>query len=131
MTSPYKQARREDFVHQLAVYLSGNAAEMSILLEMHNPHAQVWARVRGALPHLGWATVEETEVFLNEFLFDKKDETGAIGVTPQPGLCNDRHARGYLCVRPEKHEGMHHSVSIAGFRQQWAIGDSDFDQEDE
>lgn len=60
------------FVKELANYLVGNQAHMSILLEMNNPLAQQWAKLRNATPVFGWVTVEEAEKILTSFLFGEE-----------------------------------------------------------
>jgi len=60
-------SRREEFIRALAEYLAGNAAHMSILLEMGRPEAQLWAKLRGATPLRGWQSVEEAEKELSEW----------------------------------------------------------------
>lgn len=61
--------RKAEFIKALAKWLAGpNSAHMSILLEMKNPQAEMWARIRDATPISGWASVEEAERVLTEFL---------------------------------------------------------------
>jgi hypothetical protein len=49
---------RDIFIRALAEYLVGNAA-LSIKLEMGDPAARLWAKVRGATPLSGYPTVDE------------------------------------------------------------------------
>lgn len=58
---------REEFIKELAVYLSGNLAEMSIRLEMKKPDAIQWSKIRRSTPVSGWVTVEETEEILRKW----------------------------------------------------------------
>lgn len=56
-----KGSRRE-FVRALAEFLAGpRSAEMSIMLEMLNPEAMRWAKLRDATPLMGWPSVDEAE----------------------------------------------------------------------
>jgi hypothetical protein len=60
--------RRKNFLHALAVFLSGDSARKSIDLEMGKPYAKEWAALRNATPIFGYLTVEETELQLTEFI---------------------------------------------------------------
>lgn len=65
-------ASKEEFIKQLAIYLVGDQAHMSILLSMPPGMAQAeakkWAELRGKTPLFGYPTVEEAEAELTEFL---------------------------------------------------------------
>ena len=67
--------RRREFIHHLAVFLSGNPAEKSIRLEMAAKSGNLegslineWATCRTWSGIRGYATIEETEQQLIEFL---------------------------------------------------------------
>jgi hypothetical protein len=61
-------SRRDLFIEQLAVYLVGDQARMSILCGLHSPHALAWATLRGYTPLLEYPTVEEATATLRAFL---------------------------------------------------------------
>ena len=56
------------FVHQLALYLVGNQAEMSIRLQMGRKDAEAWAALRDTTPLRGYPTVDQAEEQLREWL---------------------------------------------------------------
>ena len=62
---------KKRFLHQLAVFLVGDQAKKSILLEMPTmvrDLAEEWAALRDETPLFGYPTVEEAEEILTEFL---------------------------------------------------------------
>lgn len=59
---------KEEFIKQLAIYLVGDQAKKSILLQMGNEEALQWAKLRSMTPLFGYPTVEEAEAELTEFL---------------------------------------------------------------
>lgn len=59
---------KQRFIQELAQYLVGNQAAMSIGLAMEDPQAIQWARIRQATPLFGYPTVEEAEEILTKFL---------------------------------------------------------------
>lgn len=61
------------FVSELAHFLVGNQAELSLLLSLGDKRAREWARLRATTPLFGNLSVEEAEKELLEFLF--KDVT--------------------------------------------------------
>ena len=64
-----RKARKAEFVRLLAEFLSGkDQAAWSIKLEMKDPVAQIWAKLRAATPLFGWLSIEEAEKVLTEFL---------------------------------------------------------------
>ena len=67
--------RKSAFIRQLAVYLAGNQAEMSIRLQMGRADAQAWAALRDETPLRGYPTVDEAEAQLREWLL-KSAEAG-------------------------------------------------------
>lgn len=56
------------FIHELAVFLVGDQAAMSIKLSLQKPDALAWAKLRNAAPMFGWVSVDEAEKQLTEFL---------------------------------------------------------------
>lgn len=60
--------KKRRFIRQLAVYLADEPARQSIELQMGKPSAQEWARLRQTTPLMGYATVDEAEQLLTEFL---------------------------------------------------------------
>jgi hypothetical protein len=62
------KADKKLFIRGLAEFLAGDAAEMSIRLEMQDPNAQKWAKLLDVTPLFGWLTVEEAEQQLTEWL---------------------------------------------------------------
>lgn len=62
------RVRKKDFVKVLAEYLVGDQVRRSIQLEMADPDAKLWARMRGLTPLLGYPDVEEAERQLAEWL---------------------------------------------------------------
>jgi hypothetical protein len=56
MPSPSQQRH---FLRAVAEYLTTDSARKSVLIEMKNPDALMWAKIRNAGPMLGWATQEE------------------------------------------------------------------------
>lgn len=68
-------ARRPyDFIEALAEYLGGpNQAKQSIKLQMGDPDAKLWAKIRNASPIHGYPTVEETRDILAGFLNVNKE----------------------------------------------------------
>jgi hypothetical protein len=63
-------AMHKSFAHELAQYLVGNQASMSIRLEMGEPAAKAWAKLRSTTPLSGYPTVIEAEKQLTEWLFN-------------------------------------------------------------
>ena len=63
-----KDDRKKAFVTALAHYLVDDAAKMSIRLQMGTDDAKHWAAIRGETPLRGWATFEEAEKQLMEWL---------------------------------------------------------------
>lgn len=59
---------RSQLIEALAEYLSGNAAHMSILLQMDKPEAKAWAKLRSAANIMGNLSVQETVEHLEELL---------------------------------------------------------------
>lgn len=51
--------RKPAFVRELAKYLVGDQAKMSVRLAMGNEDAQRWAALRASTPLFGYPTVEE------------------------------------------------------------------------
>lgn len=49
------------FIHALAELLSRDEARKSIDLELKNPYAIEWAKLRGSSPIFGYTSVEDTE----------------------------------------------------------------------
>ena len=66
--------RRDEFVTTLATYIVGNQAEKSILLQMQKREALEWAALRNTLPMMGWATIEEAELKIRDFLWPKDQQ---------------------------------------------------------
>lgn len=62
------RTKRQEFIHQLAVFLVGDQAKKSIELEMRQESALQWRDLRRKTPLAGWPTVEEAEKELTEFL---------------------------------------------------------------
>lgn len=61
--------QRADFLQALAEYLAGPlSVEHSIRLQLSEPHAVLWAKMRQATPLFGYPTVEEARGQLAEFL---------------------------------------------------------------
>jgi hypothetical protein len=56
------------FINVLAEYLVKNQAEMSIRLEMNEPAALLWAKLRGATPLFGYPTQAEAVTQLRRWL---------------------------------------------------------------
>lgn len=75
------EKRKAHFVRALAEYFCGDQARMSILLEMRRPEALAWAKLRGATPLSGWASVEQAEQQLAEWL--------GIPLAPRPPAPKD------------------------------------------
>jgi hypothetical protein len=63
-----KNERKKRFIRALAEYLAGDQVKHSIGLELGKPESQQWAKLRGETPLFGYATVEEAEATLTEFL---------------------------------------------------------------
>lgn len=59
---------KDRFIHQLATYLTKDAAKMSIMLQMNSPEAKTWADLRGSTPVFGWRDIAETEEILTAWL---------------------------------------------------------------
>lgn len=64
---------RNAFVKALAVFLAGNQAEMSILLQLGRAEGERWRELRRATPLAGYPTVEQAEQELREFLWPEKE----------------------------------------------------------
>jgi len=60
--------KKAAFIKVLAVFLVGEQARKSIMLEMGNTWAREWATLRSATPIEGYPTIEEGERILREFL---------------------------------------------------------------
>ncbi len=60
--------RKLAFVRALAQYLVGDQGIMSIRLEMGDPNAQQWARLRAATPLFGYPTEDEATEQLASWL---------------------------------------------------------------
>ena len=60
--------RKQEFIRALAEYLAGDQARRSIQLQMNNPWAVEWAKLRGLSPVFGYPTVDEAEEALIELL---------------------------------------------------------------
>ena len=58
---------KKEFVQQLANYLAGNQALMSIKLQLRAEDALQWAALRATTPLRGWTTVEEAEIELTNW----------------------------------------------------------------
>lgn len=65
---PTAPTLKEQFIHELALYLCDKQAEKSIWLQMGKPEAQQWSRLLGLTPIRGWSSVEEGEKILREWL---------------------------------------------------------------
>lgn len=61
------QARKRQFIHALAMYLSGDLARKSIECERGTQAGREWSDLRSASPIHGWMDVEETERLLTDF----------------------------------------------------------------
>lgn len=63
-----RMRRKEQLIKALAKYLSHDMGKKSILLEMGDEDAKVWAEVRDASGIMGYADEGETEKHLKELL---------------------------------------------------------------
>ena len=61
------ETRRSQFIHELAIYLVQDQAIQSIKLEMNNPEAKIWQKIRCSTPLFGYPTVEEAEKVLDDW----------------------------------------------------------------
>ena len=59
---------RKKFAQALAQYLVNNEAVMSVKLEMQDPEALVWAKVRAATPLFGYVTAKQAAATLEAWL---------------------------------------------------------------
>ena len=59
---------KRELIKLLAEYISSDAAKKSILLEMKDPDATLWAKIRQAANVFGWLSVEDTEKQLKDLL---------------------------------------------------------------
>jgi len=59
---------KEQFIKELAAYLTSDVALRSIGLQMGKPDAEQWARLINLTPLNGYATPEEAEKVLMDFL---------------------------------------------------------------
>ena len=64
---PEQPGRKGQFIHALAVFISGDAARKSVELERGSYGAREWSELRNASPIFGWMGVEETERLLTDF----------------------------------------------------------------
>lgn len=60
--------RKAMFVRALAEYLVGDQVQKSIELQLGKAEAQVWAKVRGLTPLMGYPSIDEAEQVLTAFL---------------------------------------------------------------
>jgi hypothetical protein len=63
--------RKDLFIDALAEYLVKDQAAMSIHLEMKQPFALAWAKLRGATPLFGYPTQEEAVKLLRQWLLGR------------------------------------------------------------
>jgi len=68
MDKKKQKSRKAQFIRVLAEYLARDPAKQSILLQMGDPHAHQWAKLRGPTPLSGYPTIDEAEETLREFL---------------------------------------------------------------
>ena len=61
MTGDMAVRSKENFIHQLAVFLVSDQEAMSIRLEMGLEDGKHWRDLRATTPLVGWPTVEEAE----------------------------------------------------------------------
>jgi hypothetical protein len=59
---------KKEFVKELARYFCEDQATKSIWLQMGREDAKAWSRLRGLTPVSGWATVEEAQATLEQWL---------------------------------------------------------------
>ena len=59
---------KENFIKVLAKFLTEDQVKKSIYLQMKDPGAEEWAKLRGATPLFGYPSIEESEEILKEFL---------------------------------------------------------------
>lgn len=59
---------KQKFIEALAEYLAGNQAMMSMKLQAGDKGAQLWAKMRGATPLMGYPTVPEAQAALASWL---------------------------------------------------------------
>lgn len=62
---------KDRFIEVLAEYLVKDQAAMSIHLEMKQPFALAWAKLRGATPLFGYPTQEEAVTQLRKWLLGR------------------------------------------------------------
>jgi hypothetical protein len=60
--------RKQAFIKELAKFIAGDSARKSIELQMGKESAKEWAKLKMASPVFGYATVEEAEKQLTDFL---------------------------------------------------------------
>ena len=63
-----KPNRKAEFIRGLAEFLVSGQATKSIELEMGEPSALAWSKLRSLTPIFGYSTVEEAIETLTEFL---------------------------------------------------------------
>jgi hypothetical protein len=63
--------RKDLFIEVLAEYLVKNQAEMSIRLEMKDPGALAWAKLRSATPLFGYPTQAQAATQLRNWLLGR------------------------------------------------------------
>jgi hypothetical protein len=68
MTSDGSDLRKAVFVRLLAEYLVGDQVAQSIRLEMGDPGALEWQKLRSAAPLFGYPTVDEAAAQLGKWL---------------------------------------------------------------
>jgi len=97
---------RAPFVRALARYLVADQAGQSIGLQLGNPAAKEWAKLRGTTPLFGYPTVEEAERQLADWL----------GLAPLPAAKVKQEPKEAMCFQCGDPQGRHNAPSSRSSR---------------